>query len=127
MAPSGSQSYADADGFVEVAEAPTGFMCIKRACVHADDGEISGAQLHPGRPAGHPEAHLHWLFFDCMVDPDSGRYLSEDYAFCRRWSDIGGKVWVDLHCKLSISGSTISAAIWPKACGCRAAGRGVTA
>ena len=46
------------------------------------------------------EAHLHWLFFDCMVDPDSGRYLSEDYAFCRRWRDIGGKIWVDLQCKL---------------------------
>jgi hypothetical protein len=35
-----------------------------------------------------------------MVDPDSGRYLSEDYAFCRRWRDIGGKVHVDLQCKL---------------------------
>jgi hypothetical protein len=35
-----------------------------------------------------------------VVDPDSGRYLSEDYAFCRRWRDIGGKIWVDLHCKL---------------------------
>ena len=32
--------------------------------------------------------------------PNSGRYLSEDYAFCRRWRDIGGKIWVDLHCKL---------------------------
>jgi hypothetical protein len=26
----GSSAYADADGFVEVAEAPTGFMGIKR-------------------------------------------------------------------------------------------------
>jgi hypothetical protein len=34
------------------------------------------------------------------LDPDSGRYLSEDYAFCRRWRDIGGKLWVDLKCKL---------------------------
>jgi hypothetical protein len=28
-------TYADADGFVEVAEAPTGFMCIKRHVFHA--------------------------------------------------------------------------------------------
>jgi hypothetical protein len=26
--------------------------------------------------------------------------VSEDYAFCRRWIDIGGKVWVDLQCRL---------------------------
>jgi hypothetical protein len=32
--------------------------------------------------------------------PDSGRCLSEDYAFCRRWRDIGGKVFVDLQCNL---------------------------
>ena len=49
----------------------------------------------PDGPPNNPQAHLHWRFFDCMVDPDSGRYLSEDYAFCRRWRDIGGKVFVD--------------------------------
>lgn len=35
-----------------------------------------------------------------MTQPDSGRYLAEDYAFCRRWRDIGGKVFVDPLCKL---------------------------
>ena len=57
--------------------------------------------LHAGRPARPPAGALHWRFFDCMVDPDSGRYLSEDYAFCRLWRDIGGKVLVDLECKLN--------------------------
>jgi len=36
-----------------------------------------------------------------VVDPDSGRYLSEDYALCRLWRDIGGKVFADLECKLN--------------------------
>jgi len=35
-----------------------------------------------------------------MIDPDSGRYLSEDYALCRGWHDVGGEAWVDLNCKL---------------------------
>ena len=30
-----------------------------------------------------------------MIDPDTGIYLSEDYAFCRRWRDLGGEVWLD--------------------------------
>jgi hypothetical protein len=69
-------------------------------CLHADDTEIPELKYTPDGPPGHPQAHLHWLFSDCMVDPDSGRYLSEDYAFCRRWRDIGGKIWVDRNCKL---------------------------
>ena len=58
----------------------------------------------PDGPKPHPQAHLHWLFFDCMVDPDSRRYLSEDFAFCRRWRDMGGKVYVDLNSKLQHAG-----------------------
>jgi hypothetical protein len=93
-------SHADADGFVEVAEAPTGFMVIKRHVSKQMMEKYPQLNYVPDGPPNNPEAHLHWLFFDCMVDPDSGRYLSEDYAFCRRWRDIGGKVFVDLECKL---------------------------
>jgi len=33
--------------------------------------------------------------FECMIDPDTGEYLSEDYAFCRRWLALGGEIWLD--------------------------------
>lgn len=94
-------TYADGDGFVEVAEAPTGFMCIKRDVILKMMRHYPELNYVPDGPPNHPQAHLHWLLFDCMVDPDSGRYLSEDYAFCRRWRDIGGQVWADLRCKLT--------------------------
>jgi hypothetical protein len=84
-------AYADADGFVEVAEAPTGFMCIKRDVFLRMMEKYPELKYTPDGPPDHPEAHLHWSFFDCMIDPDTNRYLSEDYAFCRRWRDIGGR------------------------------------
>ena len=93
--------YADSDGFVEVAEAPTGFMVIKRHVFTGMMKHYPELNYVPDGPPNNPQAHLHWRFFDCMVDPDSGRYLSEDYAFCRRWRDMGGKIWVDLDCKLT--------------------------
>lgn len=43
--------------------------------------------------------------FDCMIDPDSKRYLSEDYAFCRRWQSIGGKIWADIRTTLGHVGN----------------------
>ena len=92
--------YVDEDGLVEVAEAPTGFMCIKRNVFLKLMESYPHLHYTPDGPPGHPLAHLHWRFFDCMVDPDTDRYLSEDYAFCRLWRDIGGKVWVDVDCKL---------------------------
>jgi len=85
----------DEDGFVEVKETSTGFMCIKREVFYRLMEAYPDLQYVPDGPPGHPLAHLHWRFFDCMVDPDDRRYLSEDYAFCRLWRDIGGKVFVD--------------------------------
>jgi len=42
-------------------------------------------------------------FFDCLVvdDPKVGpRYYSEDWLFCKRWREMGGKVWVDTRVRL---------------------------
>ena len=32
-------------------------------------------------------------FFDCIIDPESKRYLSEDYMFCYNVQKAGMKVW----------------------------------
>jgi hypothetical protein len=94
------REFVDSEGFVEVAEAPTGFMVIKRHVFTQMMERYPELNYVPDGPPENPQGRLHWRFFDCMVDPDSGRYLSEDYAFCRRWRDMGGKVFVDLDCKL---------------------------
>ena len=40
-----------------------------------------------------------------MIEPETGIYLSEDYAFCRRWRDLGGEIWLDAQGSLTHSGS----------------------
>jgi hypothetical protein len=50
-----------------------------------------------------PSANL-FALFDCIIDPDTGAYLSEDYSFCRRWRQIGGEIWIDAASKLTHSG-----------------------
>jgi hypothetical protein len=36
-----------------------------------------------------------FALFDCIIDHETGAYLSEDYSFCRRWRQIGGEIWID--------------------------------
>jgi hypothetical protein len=43
--------------------------------------------------------------FECMIDPVTGKYLSEDFAFCRRWTDLDGQIWIDTDSKLTHFGS----------------------
>ena len=42
------------------------------------------------------EGRKYYLFFETMLDHSTKRYLSEDYAFCKRWRDIGGKIHIYL-------------------------------
>jgi hypothetical protein len=56
---------------------------------------------------GSIDPSLYYRFFDVSVDPETGRYLSEDYTFCRRWEAMGGKVYVDANSNLAHQGSKI--------------------
>jgi hypothetical protein len=101
--PSGTLD-VDSDRFGEVAEAPTGFMCIKRAVFDRLKAGYPNLKYSPEwlQPGDDPDSN--YLFFDTLVDPDTRRYLSEDYAFCRRWRDIGGKVSIDVNSRLGHQG-----------------------
>lgn len=46
-----------------------------------------------------------WTFFDPLVDPVTGVYLSEDYAFCQRWRATGGLVWADVLSRVTHNGA----------------------
>ena len=81
------------DGFAEVLDGPTGFLLVKRDVFKKLEDkypELNCVNDHQNRDLD--EYHA---CFDCMIDPDTRRYLSEDYAFCRRWQKMGGQIFAD--------------------------------
>tara|TARA_B110000483_G_scaffold26635_1_gene32083 strand:+ start:87 stop:758 length:672 start_codon:yes stop_codon:yes gene_type:complete len=91
------------NGFVEVLDGPTGFMMISREALtkmHEHYPELNCKNDHQNR-----DFDEYCAIFDCMIDPDSRRYLSEDYAFCRRWQQMGGKIYADCNTTLGHVGN----------------------
>lgn len=82
------------NGFTEVLDGPTGFMCIKRSVIEKMYEEYK--HLMCVNDHQNKDLDEYCAIFDCMIDPDTRRYLSEDYAFCRRWQQIGGKIYADV-------------------------------
>ena len=63
----------DGDGFMQVREAPTGFMCIKRQVFDRLIAAYPELRYVPDWPKGtYPEGGVHYRFFDVMVDPEFG-------------------------------------------------------
>ncbi len=93
--------------FAKARYAGTGFQLIKR-CVFerliAAHPELRFGAVHAQAGGVPPSANLYALF-DCLIDPETGAYLSEDYAFCRRWRALGGEIWLDLRSKLTHVGA----------------------
>jgi hypothetical protein len=94
------------DDFATALYAGTGFQLLKRAVFErliAAYPETkftrvdTPAHLMPG------DKNLYALF-DSVIDPETGTYLSEDYAFCRRWRAAGGEIWLDLKSRLTHTG-----------------------
>ena len=81
------------DGVTEVTHSPTGCMLIKREVIEKmikayPNTEIIQKTVINGELLNRP--YLYNLF-DTMYDPVNKAYLGEDFAFCKRWKDIGGK------------------------------------
>lgn len=86
--------------------AGTGFMlvsrnAVERLCAAFPQTRYRGTDSYTS--GDRPPLFAHALF-ECAIDPDTGTYLSEDFAFCRRWRDIGGEIWLDTAISLTHTG-----------------------
>ena len=86
------------NGFTEVLDAATGFMCIKKEVFDKMKEAYSNLKYTSDQIINNERFSSDncYAFFDCIIDEKSNRYLSEDYAFCRLWQKIGGKIFADV-------------------------------
>lgn len=94
------------EGLVEIHEGGTGFMCIKRHVVEKiiEANPQTAYQKEVKYLISEKDDGSRWAVFDTEIE-DNGRYLSEDYLFCRRWQRLGGKIWLDPFVELTHMGT----------------------
>jgi len=81
---------------VEVSETGTGFMLIPRETFVKYKEAYPEYLYTPDhtRTEHFDGTNQIMAYFHCEIDPESNRYLSEDYFFCRKVRNLGMKVWL---------------------------------
>jgi hypothetical protein len=92
------------DGVCEVLDTATGFLLIKRHVIEEMWKHYAEELWCKNDIQGSTNIDSYCAIFDCMID-ETRRYLSEDYAFCRRWQQMGGKIHADIAFPLAHIGS----------------------
>jgi hypothetical protein len=87
-------------GFLKVRYAGTGFFMIRREALERMCAHYPDLRFKRDHSVNASTASANrFALFECMIG-DDGTYLSEDFAFCKRWTDMGGEIWADLDSKL---------------------------
>ena len=80
----------------EVLEGGTGFMMIQRHVFEKYQEAYPEFMYYPdhARTDDFDGSRQICAFFDCVIEPEHRRYLSEDYFFCQWARKIGVKIWM---------------------------------
>ena len=83
-------------GIIEVSHAPTGCMLIKREVIekmmkHHPELKIYQPTIVNGKETSKENFYN---LFDTLHDVETKRYFGEDFGFCQRWTDMGGKEYI---------------------------------
>lgn len=107
--PKGGQREIPLNKPVEVLELGTGFMMIRRKTFEEYAKAYPEQSYKPDHVrTEHFDGSREILaYFDCIIDPESKRYLSEDYNFCYHVTKMGMKNYLCPWIKLQHVGSYI--------------------
>jgi hypothetical protein len=81
---------------LEVMEIGTGYFLVKREVFPKFAEAYPQLRYKPdhvGQKNFDGSRYIH-AYFDTVIDPQSERYLSEDYMFCQWYRAIGGHIWL---------------------------------
>lgn len=88
---------------VEVMCLAGGFVCISRDIAQRMAGAYRDLWYRDGATGEQRVLDI----FGCYTDAETRQYWSEDYAFCLRWRQIGGKVLLDPNIQLTHNGTSV--------------------
>ena len=83
--------YVRSDGCISATSVPTGFLCIKRSVIKKLADAYPQQRYVEYDRGGEEIGEFYDLFPQGVYD---GRWVGEDYAFCRLWTRIMGQIWV---------------------------------
>lgn len=94
---------------VEVSEVGTGFMMTKRSTFEKFNESYPQYSYKPDhvRTEHFDGSREIMQYFQAEIDPESKRYLSEDYWFCKKLQEVGKKIYYCPWMKLQHVGSYI--------------------
>lgn len=82
------------NGLLEVSGVPAGFMKLTRSQLVKMIEQYPDSEFY----VEVAKDHRCWALF---ADYRIGKHkMGEDYSFCKRWTDMGGKVWIDPEIKM---------------------------
>lgn len=90
---------------VEIWNGATGFMMIKKSVFTKLKKHVNSYINDVGNTDGHFKANKIHEYFPVMIEPETGRLLSEDYAFCYIARQHGIKIHAAPWCQLGHMGS----------------------
>lgn len=102
--PTPDPSVAVENGVAKVAYGGTGFLMVRQKATIVDAHPRLHAKMGDMGDGLADEAPM---VFETIIEPKTGRHLSEDYVFCRRWRDLGGEIWADMKARLTHVGVAI--------------------
>lgn len=85
-------------GLLQVDGVPAGFMKLSRKQLESMVEQYPDSEFYVENA---PNKKAWALFADYRIGKHK---MGEDYAFCRRWTDMGGKIWIDPEIKMGHCG-----------------------